>query len=259
MKKIGIQLYSVRDHFTSVEEAEKTLVTLKKLGYDEVQLAGTGSLDDDTFLRCLNKAGLTPTSDACSLDLIEEDPDKVIAHAKKFGIDNVFLGILPKTTEQALADIDRLNRGAKRLSKEGIHIAYHNHAIEFVRQFDGKNLMELLLENLDRECTSFIFDTAWVQYAGCDVCSWLETMGNRISNIHLKDLSCSIFISDTVKGDVLTDFAPIGDGNMDFFRIIETAERVGIQSFCVEQDNCPYDFEESLKHSSDFLHQNFMR
>ena len=50
-----------------------------------------------------------------------------------------------------------------------------------------------------------------------------------------------------------------GAGNMDFHRIIAAAVKAGVKYYCVEQDNCPVDFEETVKFSSDYLHKNFMQ
>ena len=40
MKQIGLQLYSVRDHFQSEESIYETLPKVKAMGYDYVQYSG---------------------------------------------------------------------------------------------------------------------------------------------------------------------------------------------------------------------------
>ena len=49
MNKIGIQLYSVRDHLTTEESARETFKKLRELGYTEAQTAGCYGLDYCVF------------------------------------------------------------------------------------------------------------------------------------------------------------------------------------------------------------------
>ena len=93
-----------------------------------------------------------------------------------------------------------------------------------------------------------------MQNAGGDVCSWIEKLAGRIDILHLKDMRCVRDENGRPHGVI----SEVGRGNLDFGRIIETAVRCGVKHFCVEQDNCPVDFHDSLKFSSDFLHNNFM-
>ena len=58
MNKIGLQLYSVRDHFKTEEEARATFKKLKELGYDEVQTAGCYGFAYDKFREMANDAGI---------------------------------------------------------------------------------------------------------------------------------------------------------------------------------------------------------
>lgn len=61
MNKIGIQLYSVRDHLTTKESAREIFKKLRELGYTEAQTAGCYDLDYGVFgklaqaLRILNR------------------------------------------------------------------------------------------------------------------------------------------------------------------------------------------------------------
>jgi chemotaxis response regulator CheB len=111
-----------------------------------------------------------------------------------------------------------------------------------------------MIRELDPETTSFCLDTYWIQHGGGDVCSWIEKLAGRIDILHLKDMRC--FRNEERR--VVHDICEIGRGNLDFHRILPTAIRTGVKHFCVEQDNCPVDFHESLKFSSDYLHAHFM-
>ena len=51
----------------------------------------------------------------------------------------------------------------------------------------------------------------------------------------------------------------VGNGNMDFDKIIKTAEKTGVKYYVVEQDTCPGDPFESVKMSSEYIHAHFMK
>ena len=106
------------------------------------------------------------------------------------------------------------------------------------------------MEGLDPKHTSFVLDTYWVQNAGGDVCAWIEKLAGRIDILHLKDMACH----RNEEGRCVGYITEVGNGNMDFHRIIDAAVKAG-----VEQDNCPADFEPSLAFSSRYLHENFMK
>ena len=58
MNKIGIQLYSVRDHLTTEEDARATFKKLRELGYTEAQTAGCYGMDYGVFGKLANDAGI---------------------------------------------------------------------------------------------------------------------------------------------------------------------------------------------------------
>lgn len=249
MNKIGLQLYSVRDHFKTEEEARATFKKLKELGYDEVQTAGCYGFAYDKFREMANDAGIEIVGTHENFEQMKKDIETVIENHKKLGTTNVGVGGLAfgDKPEEVIEDI---NKVAKRLEKEGMSFSYHNHSGEFVKLPNGKNIMEILMEGTCDNVT-FCLDAYWVQNAGGDVCSWIEKLRGRIDMIHLKDMK----ITRSDKGALYTEITEVGNGNMDFAKIIKTAEECGVKHFCVEQDECPYDFEPSLKASSDYLHK----
>ena len=111
--------------------------------------------------------------------------------------------------------------------------------------------MEYLLEWFAPEEMGITLDTYWVQNAGGDVCTWIEKLAGKIDILHLKDMA----VKYDENNAVVSYITEVGNGNIDFKKAIETAEKCGVKYFCVEQDNCPFEFEPSLKASSDYLHK----
>lgn len=251
MNKIGLQLYSVRDHFNTEEEARATFKKLKELGYDEAQTATCYGFAYDKFREMANDAGIEIIGTHDNFDQMKKDIETVIENHKKLGTTNVGIGGYFKfdveSIEQFIKDINII---AGRLEKEGMKFTYHNHSQEFFKLSNGKNMMEMIMEGTS-DNVSFVFDTYWAQHAGADVCTWIEKLKGRIDIIHLKDMK----VVQVSEWGVEPQITAIGNGNMDFAKIIKKAEECGVKYFCVEQDNCPYEFEPSLKASSDYLHK----
>ena len=94
---------------------------------------------------------------------------------------------------------------AKKIAAAGKKFMYHNHNIEF-EKFDGKRIIETLLEDFTPEEMGFTLDTYWVQAAGADIYQWIDILKDRIPCVHLKDM--------TVQG-WQQHMAPVGSGNLN--------------------------------------------
>ena len=118
---------------------------------------------------------------------------------------------------------------------------YHNHHFELMK-IGGEILLEKMCRDFAPEEMGITLDTYWIQKAGGDPASWLEKLSGRVPCIHLKDM--------TYEGNM----AVIGEGNINFDRVFEKAEKSGTKYMLVEQDDCygenPFD---CLKRSYEFL------
>ena len=82
---------------------------------------------------------------------------------------------------------------AEKLHEAGMHFMYHNHAYEFQRMADGRQVMDALLDAFPAELMGVIADTYWIQYAGMDVNKWLRDHADRLPCVHFKDLKPELF------------------------------------------------------------------
>lgn len=254
MKNIGIQLYSVRENFKTAEMAITTFQKLSRLGFKEAEIAGLYGFSAEQFYDFAQSADMQLVSSSVGLETLENSFETVVADHKTMKINCIFTSCTHvDTVAQAEDTIKRLNAVGKRLAEYGIAYTYHNHSQEYYRLENGVRFMDMLMTGLN-DCVRFTFDTAWTQYAGCDVCQWIEQLKGRIEAVHLKDLKCV----KNEKGKPSLTICEVGSGNMDFLRIVEAAENAGVKRFCVEQDNCPPDFEESLQQSSAYIHRHFI-
>lgn len=251
--KLGVQVYTVRDHIQNEEAMDATFAKLAEIGYSELQTAGWES---ETYARLAKKHGLTVVGTHYNYDKMRNDIEGTVKIHRELGTTNAGIGGgAPRTYEDIMAFIETYNGLAAEYAKHGFKLTYHNHSFEFVEVKDGKSMMDLLVENFDKDNITFVLDTCWVANAGGDVCSWLEKLAGRVDILHLKDLR--VTFADEGKCAVRQQLCEVGRGNLDWGKILKTAEATGVKHIVVEQDNSWIDGDpfKSLEFSKEYLDQ----
>lgn len=244
MKKIGLQLYTVREYLNSDETIKNLFARIKSMGYTEVE--PFGAIENmETPSRIANETGLA-ISGTISNFKAYENREKTIEFCQKFGIKN--LGISASEFESA-NEVERFieaaNSLAEYLDAHGIAISYHNHSHEFRKYENKKTAYEMMADGFDKDKIGFVLDTYWIQHGGGDIRYWIERLTGRLTTLHMKDMKW-------VKNNAVT-FAAVGEGNLWWDGIIEAAEKAGAKHFVVEQDVCDCDSIECIKDSAEFL------
>ena len=253
IEKIGVQLYTVRDYMNTEEEIRETFKKLKDLGYDQAQTAGC-KISYEAFGQLAKEAGIEIVGTHDNFELMCTDFEKSFENHKYLDTLNMGIGgYFHPTIEKNIDFIEKANMVGEKIAKHGGKFTYHNHHQEFIKLENGKTTMDMLVEGLNPETTSFVLDTFWVQKGGSDVRYWIDKLAGRIDILHLKDMK--VKMENDIFEQVYTE---IGNGNLYWEGIIETALNTGVKYFVVEQDVCPEDPFKSLKTSSDYLHKNFM-
>ena len=112
----------------------------------------------------------------------------------------------------------------KKAKKAGLKLLYHNHDFEFMPDENGVVTIDYLLENTDPKIVNFQMDLYWVTKAGADPVAYFKKYPGRFKIWHVKDM------------DDEGRFAPVGNGNIDFARILAQKEVSGMKHYMVEQD-----------------------
>ena len=144
----------------------------------------------------------------------------------------------------------QLNTAGKQLYEAGKILTYHNHHIEF-RKVDGRLILDVLFNETDPRYLQGEIDTHWVQYGGGDPVAWCAKLKGRLPLLHMKDFA--------ITPDNKIAFAEIGQGNLDWPRIVAAAEASGCEWFIVEQDVCPGDPFDSLRQSFEYIRTTLCR
>ena len=243
---LGLQLYTVRHKMTDRESIRDTLMKIKEMGYECVQLASSVENMEITAKVC-KEIGLSAVGLLGNIDMCETDGDKLFEIARICGATDIGISSGMKTEEEAYDVIRRANAFAKKARANGFSFSYHNHSNEFIRGERCRTLMQLLIEGFDPNLVDFMPDTYWLQHGGADVRAFLESIEGRVKILHLKDMK------RTVDGPT---YAEIGVGNINFKGIIESAEKIGVAHYIVEQDKCDGDSLTSAEMSYNYITKN---
>ncbi|HIT00239.1 MAG TPA: sugar phosphate isomerase/epimerase [Candidatus Faecaligallichristensenella faecipullorum] len=227
---IGAQLFSMRDRTQTPEDLLATLKALKAVGYNSVQLSGQGAMPDEQIAGMLKETGMIAPATHISMDMFENHLDETIRRHKLWGSEYPGLGAMPdkyRSAEGYKAFAREISLIAKKLKDNGLQFIYHNHAFEFA-QYDGVTGYQILLDNASED-VQFEMDTYWVQAGGGDPVEWIEKLKGRMDVVHFKDM--------TGCNENRPLMVPGGTGNMNWKRIFEACEKIGVKYAFIEQDN----------------------
>jgi sugar phosphate isomerase/epimerase len=148
---------------------------------------------------------------------------------------------------------ERINKWAKTF--KGYKLLYHHHAQEFRNfpELNGKNGMQILIEETDPQTVVFEIDTFWASGAGADPAQWILKVKDRIPVVHFKDYAIDWKCQDTDLGHIGYRFAEVGQGNINWPAVVDACRQAGVQWYCVEQDRTTMDEFESLKLSINYM------
>ncbi len=253
----GLALYTVRDAMGV--DAKATLTSVAEIGYQNLEAAGYKdgkyyNMTPEAFNKYLKELNLRPVSTHQS-DINIDDADAMFADAKAAGFEYFVVPVPPmglfkyyQETQsmgmeggaENLANI--LTTLGKKCEKAGLKLLYHNHDFEFKKDKDGVVVIDYLLEHLDPKYVNFEMDLYWVTKAGADPIAYFEKYPNRFKLWHVKDM------------DDQGRFAPVGNGTIDFAKILAQKELSGMKYYFVEQDRT-FDMEplEAIQISHDGL------
>lgn len=246
--KLGLQLYSVRNHMEDEQGVRETFQKLADMGYTQAQTAGM-PCDVHAFADAASKAGIEIIGTHYTFPEDLNNLEEYINFHKILGTTNAGVGggCAYGTREQIEAFITKVNTLVEKIAPYGMKFTYHHHSYEFAKS-EGRRVIEYLYDGLDARNTSFVMDTYWMQYAGVDINAWLKKFEGRVDILHIKDMAVTPGKNDPF-------ITEIGNGNIDFETVLRTAEDTGVKYICVEQDEWPADSDslDSVKKSCDYF------
>ncbi|MFN8356853.1 MAG: sugar phosphate isomerase/epimerase [Spirosomataceae bacterium] len=257
LKKIGLQLYTVRDDIG--KDLEGTLRKVAGIGYKEVELAGYGNgafygKSTKDFKALLSDLGLSSPSghyttgnhDKNLKGTLLNGWEKAVEDAAELGHQYMVCAYLFPNERKKLDDykrfVDLFSKSAEVCKKSGIQFCYHNHDFEF-QQLEGQLPIDIILGNTDKNLVKMELDLYWVTRAGHDPVEFMKKHAGRFPLWHIKDM----------ENTPEKAFAEVGRGTIDFKRIFAVAQAAGAKHFMVEQDVCKRPPLESIEISYKYL------
>jgi sugar phosphate isomerase/epimerase len=229
LRKIGLQLYTVRDLLKS--DFEGTLRKVALLGYGEVEFAGILGTNIKRTHELLRRLGLTAPSLHIDYTSLRQNPGTSFQTAIVLGSRFVVCPWLDQSDRQTVDDWKRicenLNAIGELATRSGLTLAYHNHEFEFVNLADGIRPFDLLFSRTDERFVKFELDVYWAKKGNVESATLLKAHPSRFGLVHLKDMA---------KDGSTTE---IGKGTINFGEIIDASFQSGVRHFFVEQDDSP--------------------
>jgi len=255
--QVAAQLYTVRDYTTTAADFVASLKKIADIGYPAVQLSAVGAMngknpevDAVTAGRMLADHGLQCIATHRPWDQLRDATDKEIEFHQAIGCDFAAIGGIPRTYACSLDGYRQFVQDAipviEKLKAAGIRFGHHNHSTEFFRPAGQDLTLEDVLIDEAPSDLMLELDLYWIENAGLNCANILKRLPGRVPVIHIKD-------KEVVEGTNETRMAPIGEGNLEWDRILPACRAAGVIWFAVEQDQCFRDPFDCLKSSFDFL------
>ncbi len=244
VKKIGIQLYTVRE--AMLADAVGTLKQLAKIGYKELESARSEKgnyygLSPKEMKKITQDLGMTLRSGHVHID---DHWQQSVDQAAEVGQDYLVCSSLPsqgQTVDNYKKVADTFSKAAEDCKKAGITFGYHNHEYEFEKA-NGQVLYDILLDETDPDLVTMELDLGWVVVTGNDPIAYFEKYPGRFPLWHLKDMKKNEPVS--------TEF---GKGRLNITQMLQNAKKSGMKYFFVEQEEYANNPTESIQHNYDYL------
>ncbi len=230
IKKVGIQLYTVRDIFA--KDPVDTLTRIARIGYREVEFGGGGydTMDHAMLRATMDRLGLTAPSIHVGYDALIGKFDQSVAMAKALGSDTIILPYMTaehRTEAAWTAALPNIAGIGTRLKQAGLGFAYHNHDFEFTTKPGGISLYDRLLRSVDPAVMKLELDLYWAAHAGEDLAALITTLSGRLYSYHVKDMRAD------------RSMTAVGAGTINFGKLFALRGSAGIRHFYVENDEAP--------------------
>jgi len=235
----GLQLYSLRDQLPN--DVSGYIAKVAGAGYKEVEPFGYSKkdgfwgLDAKAFSNLLKQNGLTTPSAHFGMDeyFVEGKTGELENYIEAANITGMSYVIIPSINGEVLKSADqfkqvaeKMNKAAELCKKSGLKLGYHNHNFEW-KPVDGTTFYDVVLKETDPALVHMEMDIYWVVRAGQDPVQLFQQHPGRFALCHLKDM-------DKANHNLNTE---VGNGAIDFKKILSYKKLAGLQHFIVEQEN----------------------
>ena len=254
--KFGVQTFTIRKE--QKKDFLRSYLPLIKMNITDLEIARIDFTRENAIKikEIIDEYGINPVSIQVKPKYVFFDVDGVVEFCNIVGCKNVVISMLPfkcilGSESEFYRFVNSLDPITKTYAKKGITLAYHHHNWEYIKLSNGKTRMQELVSHTSK--IKFVHDTYWTARCGIDPVKQIEIFSDRLLGIHLRDLT---FKKRGI--DVLSVDTSIGDGVIDFSRVLKAASDVGCGYYVIEQKTkTPYlDIEKSYKYLNSIISDN---
>lgn len=234
----GLQLYSLRHQLPG--HVKPWLERVRKMGYQEVEMAALYGLTVQQFHRALVSTGLRCVGMHNSYSRYAREMPTVIREAKTLGLRYLICPELPQAGKHlTMADVRRAARGfnhfAAQLKPHGLRFGYHAEVNAFY-PIGGRPGIDRLIALLRPDVIQEM-DIFWYRCGGQDPVAYLKRYPKLFRLMHLKDMRRGTPIGNFNADISGEDCVPLGQGILHMRAILEEAEKIGVEHYFVEDES----------------------
>jgi sugar phosphate isomerase/epimerase len=240
---LGIQLWTVKDE--AAKDLEGTLRKVYAAGFREIEFAGFYGKTAAEVGALMKNIGFSLVSMHAGAGDIAKNGAQILADARTLGLRYVVCsspGVSPEKEklpwEERMKAVDLsdwkwnadlFNKFGKQVSDAGMTFGYHNHSAEF-KKYEGKTAFDHLFEMTDAKHVKIELDVGWVVVAEQDPIAILNKYKDRVVALHVKD------VAKRESADKDPPSVALGEGVVDWKKVIGTAKANGTKAFFYEQE-----------------------
>jgi sugar phosphate isomerase/epimerase len=240
---VGIQLYTIRDAMAA--DVSGTLRKVSDIGYKNLELAGYSNgkfygFSPSEFKKIVTDLGMVALSSHSAVEskgiTVETAKLMADAHAElgvKYCI-QPWINDEDRTIEKYKKMIGDWNKVGKIMKGVGIQFGYHNHNFEFAKVNGVVPYYDIFMPEMDKDLITMELDLFWATKAGQDPIAMFKKYPGRFQLLHFKDMRTKqppFF--EVIKDDICS----VGEGVIDFKKILTAKETGGMKYLFVEDDN----------------------
>jgi sugar phosphate isomerase/epimerase len=240
---VGLQLYTVRDAMSA--ETPGSLKKLSVLGYKNMELASYTNgkfygYKPSELKKMINDLGMDTISSHAAVESagITTENAKLMADAHaELGVKyciQPWVNDEDRTIDKFKQMIADWNKVGEIMKNVGIQFGYHNHNFEFKSMNGVVPYYDIFMPEMDANLITMELDLFWASKAGQNPVEMFNKYPGRFQLFHMKDmLTQQAPFFDVIKDDICS----VGEGVIDFKKILAAKETAGMKYLFVEDDN----------------------
>lgn len=249
--RFALQTFTVRKLLKSPAAIETGFARIKAAGINAVELAYIELKPNEinAVASACNSNDMVVGSTQISFDFLDRNRDWVLKFHQQLNCRLCSVSVLPFRVivgkrEQLLRFAEKLEALGHYYRERGLQLCFHHHDYEF-RHYGEDLGLDLLLANTSPENVALELDTYWTARGGRSPQDVIRDQGGRVKVVHLRDLRLRWKHFKLKPID-----CELGNGNLDFKRIVESCIASGVHYMAIEQaTDTPFEsVAESVKH-----------